>query len=55
MKPLVWDARVAHAIAKAKRAGLHQCECGFKYYKTVNLCPKCNKPINLLNIEWSIE
>ncbi len=30
--------------AQAEAAGLHDCEgCNFRYYKTVDLCPKCNK------------
>jgi len=28
-------------IIEAETAGLHKCECGFDYYKTVDSCPLC--------------
>lgn len=34
-----WD----EAVAEAKAAGEHQCECGFVYYKTVDFCPLCQR------------
>lgn len=30
-------------VKRAKQLGLHKCECGFEYFKTVNACPKCGK------------
>jgi hypothetical protein len=28
-------------IAEAEVAGRHTCECGFVYFKTTYMCPKC--------------
>jgi len=34
-----YDKKHAEALA----AGLHDCECGFQYYKTVSFCPLCSR------------
>ena len=32
------------ALERAEAAGLHECTCGFSYYKTVRVCPRCSSP-----------
>ena len=45
-----WDKKVAEAEA----AGLHNCEhCGFTYYLTCNMCPKCNGRGNMMTWEMA--
>ena len=34
-----WKEKLRHA----QEAGIEECECGFKYFKTTNICPKCSK------------
>lgn len=35
--------RYDEKAAEAEAAGLHRCECGFEYYRTVSFCPKCHR------------
>jgi hypothetical protein len=30
-------------LKDAESAGLHNCECGFVYYLTVDECPRCSR------------
>lgn len=36
-----WQA----AVKRAEEAGLHECVCGFRYYRTTDSCPKCEEPL----------
>lgn len=41
---LMEDPIWAEKIAEAKAAGLHTCVgCGFRYFRTTDSCPQCNK------------
>lgn len=32
-------------IARSEAAGTHDCECGFTYYRVIDFCPLCSRPL----------
>jgi uncharacterized OB-fold protein len=34
-------------LAEAEAAGRYTCRCGFVYYRTVDYCPLCSRPMEV--------
>ncbi len=44
LEVLLQDPVFAQKVKEAEEAGEHACVCGFIYYKTIDICPKCSTP-----------